>query len=98
MSEQYDDYLTIAQAAAYVGVSAATLRRWDKDEKLTAVRRPGSQYRYYRIADLEPFRLEYGTAEKAQDVVAGFFDAAEPKIGGNPQLREPQNLCVSFHR
>lgn len=90
MSEQYDDYLTIAQAAAYVGVSAATLRRWDKDEKLTAVRRPGSQYRYYRIADLEPFRLEYGTAEKAQDVVAGFFDAAEPKIGGNPQLREPQ--------
>lgn len=89
MSE-YDDYLTIAQAAAYVGVSAATLRRWDKDGKLTAVRRPGSQYRYYRIADLEPFRLEYGTAEKAQDVVAGFFDSAEVKIGGNPQLREPQ--------
>ena len=90
MSRLYDDYLTIAQAAAYVGVSAATLRRWDKDGKLTAVRRPGSQYRYYRIADLEPFRLEYGTAEKAKDVVAGFFDAAEVKIGGNPQLREPQ--------
>ena len=89
MSE-YDDYLTIAQAAAYVGVSAATLRRWDKDGKLIAVRRPGSQYRYYRIADIEPFRLEFGTAEKAQDVVAGFFDAAEAKIGGNPQLREPQ--------
>src|SRR5271157_216270 len=90
MSRPYDDYLTIAQAAAYVGVSAATLRRWDKDGKLTAVRRPGSQYRYYRIADLEPFRLEYVTAEKAKDVVAGFFDAAEVKIGGNPQLREPQ--------
>jgi DNA repair protein RadD len=90
MSTQYDDYLTIAQAAAYVGVSAATLRRWDKDGKLTAVRRPGSQYRYYRIADLEPFRLEYGTAEKAKDMLAGFFDAAEAKIGGNPQLREPQ--------
>jgi excisionase family DNA binding protein len=90
MNRPYDDYLTIAQAAAYVGVSAATLRRWDKDRKLTAVRRPGSQYRYYRIADLEPFRLEYSTAEKAKDVVAGFFDAAEAKIGGNPQLREPQ--------
>jgi excisionase family DNA binding protein len=90
MSEKFDDYLTIAQAAAYVGVSAATLRRWDKDQKLTAVRRPGSQYRYYRIADLEPFRLEYGTAEKAQDVVAGFFDDAQGKIASNPQLREPQ--------
>lgn len=90
MSEHPADYLTIAQAAAYVGVSPATLRRWDKDQKLTAVRRPGSQYRYYRIADLEPFRLEYGTAEKAKGVVAGFFDAARTKIASNPQLREPQ--------
>ncbi len=90
MSENYGDYLTVAQAAAYVGVSAATLRRWDTARKLTAVRRPGSQYRYYRIADLEPFRLEYSTAEKAKDVVAGFFDAAEARIDGNPQLREPQ--------
>lgn len=90
MSETPPDYLTIAQAAAYVGVSSATLRRWDRDEKLTAVRRPGSRYRYYRIAELEPFRLEYGIAEKAIDVVAGFFDAARTRIDSNPQLREPQ--------
>ena len=67
MDEQYEDYLTIAQAAAYVGVSAATLRRWDAAGRLTAARRPGSQYRYYRIADLEPFRLEYGAADKAKE-------------------------------
>ena len=67
MSDQYDDYLAIAQAAAYVGVAAATLRRWDAAGTLTAVRRPGSQYRFYRIADLEPFRLEYNTAAKAKD-------------------------------
>lgn len=90
MSDDYADYLAIAQAAAYVGVSAATLRRWDSAGTLTAVRRPGSQYRFYRIADLEPFRLEYNTAEKAKDVVAGFFDAADAEIDGNPQLREPQ--------
>lgn len=90
MGEQYDDYFSIAQAAAYVGVSAATLRRWDTSGKLTAVRRPGSKYRYYLVADLEPFRLEYGSAEKAKDIVAGFFDLAEARIWGNPQLREPQ--------
>lgn len=90
MSENFDEYLTIAQAATYVGVSSATLRRWDAAGTLTAVRRPGSRYRYYRIADLEPFRLEYGTAEKAQDMLAGFFDAAKAKIGGNTHLREPQ--------
>lgn len=90
MSEQYDDYLTIAQAAKYVGVSAATLRRWDTAGTLQAVRRPGSQYRFYRIADLEQFRLEYSSAENAKDVVAGFFATAEAEIDGNPQLREPQ--------
>ena len=90
MTDQYDDYLTIAQAAAYVGVSPATLRRWDAGGRLTAARRPGSQYRYYRIADLEPFRLEYGVADKAKDVVGGFFEAASPHIVGNPHLREPQ--------
>jgi len=90
MDEQYEDYLTIAQAAAYVGVSAATLRRWDAAGRLTAARRPGSQYRYYRIADLEPFRLEYGAADKAKDVVAGFFEAAGAVVTGNSHLREPQ--------
>ena len=84
------EYLTVAQAAAYVGVSAATLRRWDTAGKLAAVRRPNSQYRYYRITDLEPFRLEYSAAESAKDATAGFFDAAQAKIGGNAQLREPQ--------
>lgn len=90
MSNEYDEYLTIAQAAAHVGVSPATLRRWDAAGTLTAVRRPGSQYRFYRIADLEPFRLEYNAAEKSKDVVAGFFDTANPAIGNNAQLREPQ--------
>ena len=39
MSDSYDDYLTIAQAAAYVGVSAATLRRWDGAGTLSAKER-----------------------------------------------------------
>lgn len=84
------EYLTVAQAAAYVGVSAATLRRWDTAGKLTAVRRPNSQYRFYRVTDLEPFRLEYGAAENAADATAGFFDSVQAKISGNPRLREPQ--------
>lgn len=87
---EFDDYLTIAQAAAFVGVSAATLRRWDAAGTLAAVRRPGSKYRYYRIADLEPFRLEYGSAASGKDTVAGFFHDAEPSINGNARLREPQ--------
>lgn len=90
MSEGNDVYLTVTDAAAYVGVSAATLRRWDADGKLKATRRTGSRYRYYRVADLEPFRLEYGTAETAKDAVGGFFGGATASINDNVQLREPQ--------
>ncbi|MGE0308458.1 MAG: DEAD/DEAH box helicase family protein, partial [Acidimicrobiia bacterium] len=90
MTDVADEYLTIAQAAEYVGVSTATLRRWDASGQLKAVRRAGSKYRFYRVADLEPFRLEYGTAATAKDAVAGFFSTANARILRNPQLREPQ--------
>jgi excisionase family DNA binding protein len=88
--QDHEDYLTIAQAADYVGVSAATLRRWDASGRLKAVRRPGSKYRYYRVAELEPFRLEFGSIDLASDAVAGFFDTANARILSNSQLREPQ--------
>lgn len=90
MGHSDSEYLTIAQAARLVGVSTATLRRWDADGRLPAVRRPNSTYRYYRVSDLERVRLEYGHADASKHVVAGFFDRASPTIHRNPQLREPQ--------
>jgi DNA repair protein RadD len=84
------DFLTVAQAAIYIGVSAATLRRWDESGKLTAIKRPGSEYRYYKLADLEQFRLEFGHAEANAGNVDGFFSEAKPNIQRNSYLREPQ--------
>ena len=40
--QQADDYLSISEAAEYLGVSSKTLRRWDATGKLPSVRRPGS--------------------------------------------------------
>ncbi|MEM9071108.1 MAG: MerR family DNA-binding transcriptional regulator [Myxococcota bacterium] len=51
-----DDVLTIAAAAALLGVTAKTLRRWDATGVLRAVRDPMSGYRIYRKSDLERFR------------------------------------------
>lgn len=86
------EFLQVGEAANYLGVSTQTLRRWDREGKLAAVRRPGSNYRYYRRADLEPFRLEYtravGTAEPAQ-----LFQTAIVNIEANDLLREPQKLA-----
>lgn len=87
--EMTPDFLKVSDAAEYIGVSAQTLRRWDADGKLTAVRRPGSSYRFYRLADLEPFRLEYRMAQESDDP-GSLFVAANANVEANPLLREPQ--------
>jgi excisionase family DNA binding protein len=85
-----EEYLLVSDAADYLGVSAQTLRRWDAEGRLTAVRRPGSRYRFYRRADLEPFRLEYRRA--AEDHEPGqLFQTALANIEANDRLREPQS-------
>lgn len=45
--------LTVARAAEYLGVSASTLRNWDRQGKLLATRHPVNSYRLYRKADLD---------------------------------------------
>lgn len=82
------EYLTVHQAARYIGVSAQTLRRWDGEGKLKSVRHPGNGYRYYKRADIEPLRLEY---KRAQQVNPGLlFKTAVANIETNRQLRAPQ--------
>lgn len=48
-------YLTVKEAAKYIGVSPLTLRNWDKRGKLVAIRHPINGYRLYTFADLERF-------------------------------------------
>lgn len=83
------DFMRVTAAAEYVGVSAQTLRRWDRDGRVPAVRRPGSTHRYYRRADLEEFRLEYRRAQDAAGAVS-IFATANADIEANDLLREPQ--------
>lgn len=82
------DYLTVQQAAKYVGVSAQTLRRWDSEGKVKSVRHPGNDYRYYKRSDLEPLRLPYQRAQQTNP--GAFFGTAVANIETNDRLREPQ--------
>ena len=43
-----EDFLTLSEAAEAIGKSKETLRRWDREGKLTALREPVSNYRIYR--------------------------------------------------
>lgn len=58
-----DRYLSIGQAAEVLGVSASTLRRWEKEKKLVPIRTKGSQRRY-EFSQLKPHQKKYITREK----------------------------------
>src|ERR1700754_1472263 len=88
--EPADDYLRVSDAAAYVGISAQTLRRWEQQGRIEAVRHPTNRYRYYRRADLEPFRLEYQRAAAGTSDPGRLFQMANANIEANDLLREPQ--------
>ena len=49
------DYYSISEAAEILGKSKETLRRWDNEGKLNALREPISDYRLYRKEDLNSF-------------------------------------------
>lgn len=46
-------YITIKEAAKILGVSPLTLRNWDNSGKFPAGRHPISNYRVYKIEDVE---------------------------------------------
>ncbi|WP_330442365.1 DNA (cytosine-5-)-methyltransferase [Flavobacterium sp. C4GT6] len=50
------DYYTLSEASELLGKSKETLRRWDNDGKLLAVREPVSNYRVYKKEDLLLFK------------------------------------------
>lgn len=47
------EYLTLAETSKLIGKSKETLRRWDKEGILNAVREPVSNYRMYRKSDVQ---------------------------------------------
>lgn len=51
-------FMTVKEAAEYLGVSEVTLRRWDRAGKLSARRHPINGYRLYLQAELERLRQQ----------------------------------------
>lgn len=59
------DYLTVGEAARFLGVSAGTLRNWDRAGKVKAARHPVNRYRLYHRRDLESLLKEVKNQEGA---------------------------------
>lgn len=58
----FKDYLTVKEAADFLGVTIMTLYRWDSAGKLTPRRHPVNGYRLYKQNELE--RLLKSVAKK----------------------------------
>ena len=53
MPSKLDEYLTIRQAAEYLGVAPNTLRAWGNDGKVPMHRNPMNGYRLFKVSDLD---------------------------------------------
>ncbi|VEN75354.1 Methyltransferase [Candidatus Desulfarcum epimagneticum] len=65
-----ENYLTISQAAKKIGVSSATLRRWDKSGKFPSQRHPINNYRVYNED-----RIELVIKELRQRYITDYADS-----------------------
>jgi len=48
-----DEFLTVKDAAEFLGVSPNTVRNWGREDKIPEHRHPINNYRLYRREDLE---------------------------------------------
>ncbi|MFQ5472765.1 MAG: helix-turn-helix domain-containing protein [Dehalococcoidia bacterium] len=65
------DYLTIGEAAAYLGVHPDSLRRWDRANRLKSRRHPINNFRLYLKRDLDSFLAQIASGETASDRRSG---------------------------
>lgn len=67
------EYITLTEASELVGKSKETLRRWDREGKLIAVREPISNYRLYKRDQFDLFQNIVSGNEKKQDGTSNFI-------------------------
>ena len=65
------EYLTISETAKLLNKSTKTLRRWDEEGKLSAVREPMSNYRVYNKQEVETLFAEFLNND-VQETVSNF--------------------------
>ena len=64
--------VSLTEAASFLGVSKATLRNWDNDGKLSAIRNPVNGYRMYDLDELIKLKKALGNAtitERVQETI-----------------------------
>ena len=69
-----NEYLSLSEVADLLGKTKETLRRWDREGKLVAVREPISNYRVYRKSDVELLFADFFKNEIANDTFSNYVE------------------------
>jgi DNA (cytosine-5)-methyltransferase 1 len=72
--------ITIKEAASLLGVSALTLRNWDNNGKLVALRHPLNNYRVYKREDIDALIAKISTNTRP-------VDTRRPKVAKKLSVR-----------
>ncbi len=67
------EYLSLSEASELIGKSKETLRRWDREGKLTAVREPISNYRVYKREQVETLFADFFSHD-IEDTVSNYVE------------------------
>ena len=73
--EKLSDYMRVAEAAEYLGVSPNTLRNWVNAGKIAAVRHPLNDYLLFKKKDLECLLKKVAAASKRETKSCSGVDA-----------------------
>ncbi len=68
-----NEYLTLSEASELIGKSKETLRRWDREGKLLAVREPMSNYRVYKRQQVETLFADFFSHD-LKDTVSNYVE------------------------
>lgn len=66
-------YLTLSETSEIIGKSKETLRRWDREGKLSAVREPMSNYRVYKRQEVATLFPDFFN-EDTEDLVTNYVE------------------------
>lgn len=72
-----NEYLTLSETAELLGKNKETLRRWDREGKLSAVREPISNYRVYRKSEVLSLFSQFVDVEKSS-FISNYIEPKQP--------------------
>ncbi|HEX5470614.1 MAG TPA: MEDS domain-containing protein, partial [Lacipirellulaceae bacterium] len=78
-TSNFADCLTVGDAAKFLGVSAGTLRNWDRSGKLKPRRHPQNGYRIYLREDLEAVLQSANLTPSSSEVLAPPIDWSDTR-------------------